>query len=78
MPGKKITDHQVHKFKKPANRQRKWLRRRSAVEPVIGHLKADHDIRRCWLKGEPRWPGQTAPLMATQTAPPDLGKTGGL
>ena len=29
-------------------------------------------------RDEPRWPGQTAPLMATQTAPPDLGKTGGL
>ena len=29
-----------------------WLRRRSAVEPVIGHLKADHGMRRCWLKGK--------------------------
>ena len=40
------------KFKKLTNVQRKWLRRRSAVEPVIGHLKADHGMRRCWLKGE--------------------------
>ena len=29
-------------------------------------------------RDEPRWPGQTAPLIVTQTAPPDLGKTGGL
>ncbi len=40
------------KFKKLTSLQRKWLRRRSAVEPVIGHLKADHGMRRCWLKGE--------------------------
>lgn len=40
------------KFKKLTAQQRKWLRRRSAVEPVIGHLKADHGMRRCWLKGE--------------------------
>jgi chromosome segregation ATPase len=30
------------------------------------------------LSLDPRWPPQTAPLMATQTAPPDLGKTGRL
>jgi IS5 family transposase len=40
------------KFKKLSNQQRRWLRRRSAVEPVIGHLKDDHGMRRCWLKGE--------------------------
>ena len=40
------------KFKKLTTLQRKQLRRRSAVEPVIGHLKADHGMRRCWLKGE--------------------------
>ncbi len=31
--------------------QRGWLRRRQAVEPAIGHLKADHRMDRCWLKG---------------------------
>lgn len=31
--------------------QRTWLRRRQAVEPTIGHLKADHRMDRCWLKG---------------------------
>jgi hypothetical protein len=28
-----------------------WLKRRQAVEPVIGHLTADHGMNRCWLKG---------------------------
>lgn len=30
---------------------RKRLRRRQAIEPTIGHLKADHGMRRIWLKG---------------------------
>jgi transposase, IS5 family len=33
-------------------KQRRWLRRRPAIEPVIGHCKADHRMERCWLKGE--------------------------
>lgn len=39
------------KYKTLSARQRKWLKRRQAVEPVIGHVKADHGLRRCWLKG---------------------------
>jgi transposase, IS5 family len=31
--------------------QKAWLRRRQAVEPAIGHAKADHRMDRCWLKG---------------------------
>ncbi|OOG51170.1 IS5 family transposase [Polaromonas sp. C04] len=31
--------------------ERKLLKRRQAVEPAIGHLKADHRMNRCWLKG---------------------------
>jgi IS5 family transposase len=31
--------------------QRRWLKRRQAVEPVIGHLKSDHRMNRCWLQG---------------------------
>src|SRR5258705_7268850 len=27
------------------------LRRRSAIEPIIGHLKAEGHLRRCYLKG---------------------------
>jgi IS5 family transposase len=32
-------------------KERKQLKRRQAVEPVIGHLKSDHRMARCWLKG---------------------------
>ncbi|WP_436198150.1 IS5 family transposase, partial [Fontimonas thermophila] len=31
--------------------QRRWLKRRQAVEPAIGHAKHDHGMKRCWLKG---------------------------
>ena len=27
------------------------MKRRQAVEPAIGHLKSDHRLDRCWLKG---------------------------
>ncbi len=30
----------------------KLIKRRDAIEPVIGHLKADHRMERCHLKGE--------------------------
>ena len=33
------------------DRDRRDLKRRQAIEPVIGHLKADHRMARCWLKG---------------------------
>lgn len=39
------------KFKRLTQLQKRWLRRRQAVEPAIGHLKADHGMDRCWLKG---------------------------
>jgi hypothetical protein len=39
------------KFKSLTRLQRQWLRRRQAVEPAIGHAKADHRMDRCWLKG---------------------------
>ncbi len=43
----------IHRGKaKSLNRQqRRWLKRRQAVEPTIGHLKADHRMDRCWLAG---------------------------
>ncbi len=45
--------HILHrgKFKSLSLQHRGWLRRRSAVEPAIGHLKADHRLDRCWLQG---------------------------
>jgi len=34
-----------------SDKERQQLKRRQAVEPVIGHLKSDHRMARCWLKG---------------------------
>lgn len=31
--------------------ERKWLKRRQAIEPIIGYFKADHQMDRCHLKG---------------------------
>jgi len=39
------------KWKSLTQEQRKALKWRQAVEPVIGHLKQDHGMGRCWLKG---------------------------
>jgi IS5 family transposase len=43
----------VHRgrFKPMRAQLRRWLKRRQAAEPVIGNLKADHGMKRCWLKG---------------------------
>ena len=48
-PGKHIIHRGKQKSLTP--QQKGWLRRRQAVEPAIGHLKADHRMDRCWLKG---------------------------
>ena len=39
------------KSKSLTKRQRRQLKRRQAVEPTIGHLKLDHRMQRCWLRG---------------------------
>jgi transposase, IS5 family len=39
------------KFKSLTPQQKTWLKRRQAIEPLIGHTKADHRMDRCWLKG---------------------------
>ena len=39
------------KFKSLTAEQRRWLRRRPAIEPAIGHLKSDHRMDRCHLRG---------------------------
>ncbi|MCP2802691.1 transposase, partial [Salmonella enterica subsp. enterica serovar Typhimurium] len=31
--------------------QWRWVKRRQAIEPIIGHVKDDCGLRRCWLKG---------------------------
>jgi IS5 family transposase len=38
-------------FKSMTVEQRRWLKRRQAIEPAIGHMKADHRMDRCWLRG---------------------------
>ena len=39
------------KYKSLSAQKRRWLKRRQAVEPAIGHLKSDHRMNRCWLAG---------------------------
>jgi len=34
-----------------SNTEQRWLKRRNSVEAIIGHLKADGRMRRCYLKG---------------------------
>lgn len=42
----------VGKIPKRATRaMRKWMKRRSSIEPTIGHLKSDHRLTRNYLKG---------------------------
>jgi IS5 family transposase len=40
------------KYKSLTRQQRRWLNRRQAVEPTIGHLKSDNRMDRCWLQGQ--------------------------
>lgn len=40
------------KIKSLTQPQRRQLKRRQAVEPIIGHLKHDNRMQRCWLKGQ--------------------------
>ena len=44
-PLKKDTEYQKRK-------ERKYFRRRAAIEPIIGHLKQDHRVARNYLKGQ--------------------------
>ena len=40
------------KSERLSEQERKQLRRRQAIEPITGHLKNDHRMDRCHLKGE--------------------------
>jgi len=40
------------KPKRLTEQERRQLKRRQAIEPIIGHLKIDHRMERCHLKGE--------------------------
>ncbi len=39
------------KYQSLTSQQRRWLKRRQAIEPMIGHAKSDNRMDRCWLKG---------------------------
>lgn len=39
------------KYKSLTPQQRRWLKRRQAIQPMIGHAKSDNRMDRCWLKG---------------------------
>ena len=39
------------KYKSLSEHEKKLLRRRQAIEPLIGHTKADHRMDCCWLQG---------------------------
>ncbi|MFA7438711.1 transposase, partial [Castellaniella sp.] len=39
------------KFKRLTQKEQQLLKKRQAIEPVIGHLKSDHGMNRCYLKG---------------------------
>ena len=39
------------KLKSLDKHQRRWLERRQAIEPAIGHAKSAHRMDRCWLQG---------------------------
>jgi IS5 family transposase len=43
---------EVHRGKYPSlsDREKRLLKRRQAIEPLIGHTKADHRMDRCWLQ----------------------------
>ena len=39
------------RYKSLTSQQKRWLKRRQAIEPMIGHAKADNRMDRCWLQG---------------------------
>jgi IS5 family transposase len=39
------------KYKSLTDHEKRLLKRRQAIEPLIGHTKADHRVDRCWLHG---------------------------
>jgi transposase, IS5 family len=54
--GKEITDTAVHLAGKKKRSMKpgvwRWYARRSAIEPIFGHLKSDHRLERNHLKGK--------------------------
>jgi len=58
--------HLVGKIPKKATKSlRRWMKRRAAVEPIIGHLKSDYRLNRNYLKGKA---GDTANVILAAAA----------
>ncbi len=38
-------------YRSPSEHEKRLLKRRQAIEPLIGHTKSDHRMDRCWLQG---------------------------
>lgn len=39
------------KYKSLSAPEKRWLKRRQAIEPLIGHTMSHHRMDRCWLQG---------------------------
>ena len=39
------------RYKSLTSQHKRWLKRRQAIEPMIGHTKSDNRMDRCWLQG---------------------------
>ena len=39
------------RYKTMTDQHKRWLRRCQAIEPMIGHVKSDNRMDRCWLQG---------------------------
>ena len=36
------------RFKTLTSQQKRWLKRRQVIKPIIGHTKSDNRMDRCW------------------------------
>lgn len=39
------------RYRTMTDQHKRWLKRRQAIEPMIGHTKSDNRMDRCWLQG---------------------------
>ena len=41
----------IGRYQTMTDQQKRWLKRRQATEPMIGHAKSENRMDRCWLQG---------------------------
>ncbi len=61
------------KYKSLSDHEKRLLKRRQAIEPLIGHTKADHRMDRCWLQGAVGDALHALCCAAGRTTPPRKG-----